>query len=145
MTASAIITFVQRLETESSAFYDKLADIIQENKEAFVAFAKEGRKNRNLIVRTYQETISDALEACFSFEGLDPSDYSIETAIAQNTDRAQAVKMAINLEENASRVYADLAECSTSLLATIPRAFKRVGDMRRNRIPKLQRILDRLQ
>lgn len=145
MTASAIITFIQRVETESSTFYDKLADIVKEDKEAFVAFAKEGRKNRNLIVRTYQETISDALEACFSFEGLDPKDYSIETAITQDTDRVQAVKMALNLEENASKLYADLAECSTSLLATIPRAFKRVAEMRKNRIPKLQGILDRLQ
>lgn len=145
MTTSAIISFAERLENESSEFYAKLAEMAKQDKEVFVAFAKEGRKNRNLIVRTYQETISDALEACFSFESLNLNEYSTETAITQETNYLHALEMALDLEQNASKFYTDLAECSTSLLATIPRAFKRVAETRKNRIPKLQEILDRLR
>jgi hypothetical protein len=144
MTASAIISFVERLETESSAFYDKIADMASEDKEVFKDFAREGRKNQNLMVRTYRETISDALEACFSFEDLDLSAYVVETTIAQKTTYAQALELALHLEKNASKFYGDLAECSASLLATIPRAFKRVAETRKKRIPVVQRILNQL-
>lgn len=145
MTASAIISFTEQLENKSSEFYEKLAEMAKQDKEIFIAFAEEGRKNRNLIVRTYRETISDALEACFSFESLNPSKYVTETAITQETTYLHALKKALDLEKNASKFYTDLVECSKSLLATIPRAFKRVAETRKNRVPKLQEILDQLQ
>ena len=145
MTTSAIISFAERLENESSQFYEKLAEMAKKDKEVFVGFAEEGRKNKSLIVRTYRETISDALEACFSFESLDLNEYSTEVTVTQETSFLNALKMALELENNASKFYADLAECSASLLATIPRAFKRVAETRKNRITKLQGLLDALR
>ena len=143
LTASAIISFVERLEDSSSVFYEGLADRWSENKETFLAFAKEAGKNKTLVVRTYQETITDALEACFSFEGLDLREYTVDTVLAEDASYADALGLAVELEEKASRFYLDVAERSESLLATIPRAFRRVAQKRSQRRLELQSLQDR--
>jgi hypothetical protein len=143
VTASAIISFTEKLEDSSSAFYEELADRWAESKETFLAFARESKKNKTHVVRTYQETITDALEACFSFEGLDLRDYEVETALAKDASYAEALGVAVELEERACAFYLDVAERSESLLATIPRAFKRVAKKRGKRKVELQSLCDK--
>ena len=142
LTASAIISFTQELEDSSSAFYEELAKRWAENKEIFVTFAKESGKNKTLVNRTYQETISDALEAAFCFEGLDLRDHAVSTTLVENASYSEALGMAIELEEKACKFYLDVAERSQSLLATIPRAFNRVAKIRGKRKLELQSLLD---
>ena len=142
LTASAIISFSKQLEDKSSAFYEELAERFQEHKELLLTIAKEGKKNKIQIVRIYQETITDALEACFSFEGLNLGDYAVETTLVEGVSYAEAIELAIAIEEKACRFYLDVAERSQSLLATIPSAFKRVAKKRNKRKDKLQSILD---
>lgn len=142
LTASAIISFTQRLEDSSSAFYEQLGRLFERRPETFLAFAKEDRKNRRLVTRTYQETISDALEACFSFEGLRLEKYTIETALTEGMGYSEALVMAIELEDKACKFYLDVAERSESLLATIPRAFMRVAKKRSKRKPALEALRD---
>lgn len=142
VTASAVISFAEKLEDESSKFYDKLAERYTESKETFLSFVKESRKNKVLVIRTYQETISDALEACFSFKGLNLSDYLTETTLTEGISYSDALKMAIELEEIASKLYSDVAEWSKSLLATIPSAFRKVAERRNNRKLKLKSLLE---
>jgi len=142
VTASAIISFTEKLEDSSSAFYEGLAERWAESKEKFLTFAKESRKNKTLVVRTYRETISDALEAGFSFEGLDLRDYAVETTLAEDVSYSEALRIAIELEEKACKFYLDVAECSQSLLATIPRAFNRAAKIRSKRKLELQSLLD---
>jgi len=142
VTASAIISFAEKLETESSRFYKALADKSTENyKETFLLFAKESEKNKKLVTRTYQETITDALEACFSFKGMNLNDYTVRTALATETTFPEALKMAIELENKAAKFYHDVAEHSRSLLATIPHAFRRVARKRNDRMIKLRSLL----
>jgi len=124
-TCSAIISFAQKLEDNSSKFYEALAAKSTKGEEAFLAFAKESRKNKLLVTRTYQETITDALEACFI--QIDLSDYLAEMTLEEDMSYLDALKMAIKLEEKASNFYLDVAERSKSLLATIPRAFRKVA------------------
>jgi rubrerythrin len=141
-TCSAIISFAEKLEDNSSKFYEELAEKSAENKEIFLAFAKEGRKNKVLVTRTYQETITDALEACFIQINL--SSYLAETTLKEDMNYLDALKMAIELEEKASKFYFDAAEQSKSLLATIPRAFRKVAERRKNRKPKLKSLVESL-
>lgn len=141
-TCSAIISFAEKLESNSSKFYEELAEKYEENKEIFLAFAKEGRKNKVLVTRTYQETITDALEACFI--QIDLSNYLAETTLKEDMSYLDALKMAIELEEKASKFYFDAAEQSKSLLATIPRAFRKVAERRNNRQPKLESLVESL-
>ncbi len=140
-TASAIINYSEKLEDESSKFYEKLAKEFAEKRELFIEFAQQGRKNKVLITRTYQETITDALEACFSFKGLKLADYTAQISVTEGTNYSEALRMAVQLEEKACRFYLDAAECGKSLLATIPRAFKKTADERNKRKLKLEALL----
>lgn len=139
-TCSAIISFASKLEDDSSKFYEQLAEKLTEERETFSEFAKECRKNKLLIVRTYQETITDALEACFI--KIDLHDYVAEATLNRDTRYLDALKTAIRLEEKASKFYFDAAEQSKSLLATIPRAFRKVAERRNNRKLKLKSLLE---
>jgi rubrerythrin len=142
VTTAAIISFSEKLEGDSSAFYEALAERWPEHRDTFLAFAKEGEKNRTQVVRTYQETISDALEASYSFEGLELAAYAVETGLGQDLTCAEALKMALALEDKACTFYLDVAARSEALLATIPRAFKRVAKKRDKRKSKLEALLE---
>ncbi|HUV95108.1 MAG TPA: hypothetical protein VMX14_09810 [Anaerolineae bacterium] len=133
ITASAVISFSQELEGGSSRFYEELAQRFAECRETFLGFATDGNKSRVLITRTYQETISDALEAGFSFQGLRLEDHLVELTLPVDMSLAEALQMAIGLEEKAVAFYEEVAERSQSLLATIPGAFRRVARRRRRR------------
>ena len=139
-TASAVISFVEKLEDDSSRFYREMADKYPENKEVFLKFAKECEKSKTLVIRTYQETITDALEACFSFNGLKLGDYQAEAALPQKSSYADDLRTAIKLEEKAAEFYANVAERSGQLLATIPRAFKKAAETRNRRMSELKEI-----
>ncbi len=143
-TAAAILSFVEKLEDDSSKFYGELAERYEEGKETFLYFAKESKKNKVLIVRTYQETITDALEACFCFRGLGLNNYLYETRLTESTSYSDALKAAIGLEKKAHEFYSDVAERTKTLLATIPIAFTRVAKNRKNREPKLKALIDSL-
>ena len=143
VTASAVISLSEELEDGAVAFYERLAERFTDQETTFLGFAKEGAKNKTLVVRTYRETISDALEACFSFEGVDLDGYRAPAeSIDPSTGYAAALVSAIEREERAIRFYDEMAERSQSLMATIPMAFKRVGKTRGKRKLKLQALLD---
>jgi len=141
VTTATIINFSERLEESSAKFYEALAERLAEHSDTFLAWAKESRKNKVLITRTYQETITDALEACYCFEGLNLGDYSFEAGLAPDASLAGALQKAIALEEKAQRFYLDVAERSQALLATIPRAFRRVAETRGKRKAELQAMV----
>lgn len=141
ITASTIISYVKKLEDKSSIFYLQLAKMYEEKNQLFMSFSKESEKNKLLIVRNYQETISDALEACFSFKDMNLDDYAIDTVLKDNLSYLNALKISITLENMASKFYFDVAERSRSLLATIPRAFKKVAEKRKNRKDKLEMLM----
>ena len=142
VTASAVISFAEKLEDSTSAFYDGLADRFADQSDTFVSFAKDSRKSKKLIVRTYQETITDALEACFGFEGLRLADHVVDTTLAQCEAYPEAVRKAVELETTAIAFYTDVAERSASLLATIPGAFKRAAKTRNKRKRELQALVE---
>jgi len=144
-TASAIINFAERLEDDSSGFYQKLAQKFPRNETMFISFAEESKKNKVLITRTYRETITDALEACFCFEDLNLSNYSVNTSLANDASYPDALRIAVELEDKTSRFYLDVAELSKSLLATIPAAFRKVAERRNNRKQLLKSLLEKAE
>jgi rubrerythrin len=141
VTTATIISFSEKLEEASANFYEALAERLAEHKDTFLTWAKESRKNKLLVTRTYQETITDALEACYCFEGLNLRDYSFGVGLAPDTSPAEALKRALALEEKAQTFYLDVAERSQALLATIPRAFRRVAETRDKRKAELQAMM----
>jgi rubrerythrin len=141
LTASAILSFCQRLEDHSAALYAELATRFPQQRELFEGFAEDCRKHKIQIVRTYQETVTDALETNYSFEGLRLPAEALGVAVGEDSDLNTALSVAIALEEQAIAFYEEVAVRSESLLATIPRAFNRVARRRQRRKESLAAIL----
>ena len=138
LTASAIISFSQGLENQTEAFYSQLAVRFSEHATSFERYAQECAKSRTLITRTYQETISDALEAGFAFEAVRLADHDLDWSLPEDTELPAAIDLAMRLEGRAIAFYEAVAQSSESLLATIPRAFRRAAKTRERRRSKLQ-------
>ena len=141
VTASSVISFAERLEDRSAALYRHLAETFPREQEAFLSLAESCEKTKTSVLRTYRETISDALEAGFSFEGLDLSDYDADATLEGGVDYGKALRIAIALEDTAADFYQDVAERSRSLLATISMAFKSAARRRKRHKQKLQSML----
>lgn len=139
LTASAIMCLAEGIEENSAAFYEQLASRFEKGREEFLGFAEESRKNKTFLVRTYQETVSDALETAFSCKGLDFA--AVDRAWPEGADFEEALEIAIRLEQRVSDLYFQIAEQSQLLLATIPRAFSRVAKKRQARIEVMQRMM----
>jgi hypothetical protein len=137
LTAAVIMAYTQELETRSARFYETLAGRFVAHQAIFAEFARDCQKNGTQVLRTYQETISDALEAGFSFEGASLPDYQAEVSLPEGISLSGAVGQALALEEQAIAFYLDVAERSASLLATIPRVFRRVARTRQRRRERL--------
>jgi hypothetical protein len=142
ITASRVISFAEELEDRSEAFYEALAGRFGGQRETFLAFAKGCWKNRQAVVRTYRETVSDALETGFSFEGLDLERYAVDTALEEDVALGDALEKAVQLEDQATAFYQAVAERSRALLATIPMAFRSAAKTRQRRRRKLQALLE---
>jgi rubrerythrin len=140
ITASIIISFSRRLQEDSARFYEELAERFPDQRRVFEGYARRCERNGTQIVRTYQETITDALEAGFAFEGLSLSEYRIDVELPDEVDLDEAVDRALQLEERAVAFYREVADRSRSLLATIPRAFDRVAKRRGRRIADLKAL-----
>jgi hypothetical protein len=142
ITASAVISFSEGLEDSASAFYEALGVMFPAQEDVFLSFVDESRKNKVLLIRTYRETVSDALETGFAFEGLRLDPRLVAPALSGGIGLAEAIQAAIDMEEGATRFYQEVAELSRSLLATIPRAFRRVARRRDQRRGVLQSIAE---
>jgi len=140
MTAATIIRFCTDLEERSAAFYEALAARFSEQGKLFSGMAGDCVKSSTQVTRTYQETVTDALETGYSFASISLADYEVDAELPAEADLPQAVGQALALEETAIAFYEDVAESSESLLATIPRAFRRVAKTRRRRREKLETL-----
>lgn len=139
-TASAVVSLAEQLEDRSAQLYERMSEQFPDHKKIFKDFARENRLNKVLIVRTYQETVTDALETAYAFEGLNlegaiPSDFWKE-----RLDFPGAVSAALTLERAAAEFYANVASRSRTLLSTIYVAFKKVEEARKSRLTKLESL-----
>ena len=137
VTAAAIISHATALEASSAGFYQTLAGRFPEQGQAFEAFAQACQKSGVQITRTYQETVTDALETGFAFPDLRLDAYALDVDLPDGIDLQGAVVRAVALEETALAFYQDVGPQSASLLASMARAFKRAARVRRRRLEKL--------
>ena len=68
-------------------------------------------------------------------------DYQVEPELPDDVALADALQMAIALEDHAVRLYQEVAQRSQSLLATIPAAFRRVAKKRTARRKRWEALL----
>lgn len=135
-TTSEGITLAKKLENDSAAFYESLAQKYSKDAETFLAFAKDNKKNIQQTERVYFGVITDAIEGSYAFN-LETDDYTIDIKLKVSAEYADALKQAIKLEEKIIKYYSDAAEQSRPLMADIPRAFDLIARKRRSRLEKL--------
>jgi len=141
-TASAIISFYAKLEDQAANFYEQLANVesYSAGKETFQDLAKENRRHRELVERTYREVITDALEACFAFS-MNETHYVIDTDIAKKPSYPDAIRKAIEIEERHHRFCLDASEKSKSLMSDLPQMFGRIAKKKLSRVARLRSLL----
>ena len=143
-TTSAVISFAKELENNSVKYYKNLIQKYPQNKEIFLSFIKENKKNIISVQRVYQEVITDAIEGCFSFEYLDTNNYKFNADLSTKANYAEALKNAIEVEEKIQKYYSDSAEMSKSLMADIPRVFERIAKKRDKRMMQLELFYNKI-
>ena len=141
-TASIIISFSERLEDNASGLYRALSARFPEYEGVFIGFAEESGKNKVLLTRTYRETVSDALETGFAFDGVVLPDDIADVTLSEDTSLTVALVTLLEIEEKAVSFYLEVAEQSRALLATIPRAFRRVARRRDDRCRVLRSLIE---
>ena len=141
ITASAVISHCEELEDRASAFYSALSAMFPAHRDVFSGFVEESRKNKVILVRTYRETVSDALETGFAFKGLELQADLVPLVVSDSTELCEALVEALEFERSAADFYTKVATLSQSLLATIPRAFRRVARRRAARHDVLQSLV----
>lgn len=139
LTASAVMRFLDELERDAEATYRALAARYPGQAPAFERCAAICARNRVQVLRAYQETVTDALETGYAFEGLDLSQYA-PPSVPEPDDPAGALAAAIALEERAAACYEDVAARSARLLATIPRVLQRAAEGRRRNAAALRAL-----
>lgn len=143
-TASAIISFYSRLEDQATKFYRDAAanDKYAAGRETFLALAQENHNQKAMIQRVYQEGITDALEACFSFPNLHEDVYRLDSEFTDTLSYPEVLEKAMTLEETSYNFCTEASEKSKALLAGIPQAFQRVATRKAKRKLLLQSLLD---
>jgi len=136
-TASETLSFLRELEEKLALFYEDLAQRFPEQKDTFLAFAKENRKYNKQIQMAYQSVITDAIEGCYAFD-LEADEYTFDTDLPEGADLAQAAARALEIENKILACYTLGAEQSGSLLADVPRNFKIVLRKRKPRLEQLK-------
>jgi rubrerythrin len=140
-TVSAMMGFAKKLEDDATRAYEQFAEKYPDKKEIFLAFAKEGEKNKTQFSRVYQEIITDQfVEACFSCNGIFPEDYETKIEITTTTNLAKDLSSAIEMEDKAVKFYRIAAEQLKTLLKDISRAFEKIVKIREDRESKLKSL-----
>jgi rubrerythrin len=140
-TVSAVMGFAKKLEDDATRMYGQFAEKYPDKKEIFLAFAKEGEKNKTQFSRVYQEIITDQfVEACFSCKEIIPEDYETKIEITTTSNLAKDLSSAIEMEDRAAKFYRIAAEKLKTLLKDISRAFEKIAKTREDRSLKLKSL-----
>jgi hypothetical protein len=140
-TASGVLNFVRRLETESAGFYEGLARAFPQHGDVFLSFARENRRNLVQIERAYYSVITDAIEGCFAFD-VETDRYAFDAVLPEGAAYVEALQRAREIEDKILGFYADAAAQSGVLMADVPRAFASVAKRREGRRAKLAALLE---
>ena len=144
-TAGAFIRVHGELEDKIKEFYESLAaiDKYSAGRETFLTFSKENQKHKDMILRTYREVITDALEAAFPLKNLDEVDYEMNKKLTEDMSLREVIERAIEIEEKSYKYCRDAGESTIGLLADIPQAFEWVAIRKTRRIHKLESLKEK--
>ena len=123
-------------------FYEDVAQNqkCSEAMEAFLAFAKENKRRKELLERVRRENITEMILEPIT--DLKRSDYLIEVKLDQDTSYLAILGLAMEMEERAHRFYRESARKAKYLLAEVSRTFEKIARERANHELKLKSLHD---
>ena len=139
-TMAGVMSFVSKIENDSSSFYRNYAEKYPELESIFLSWNKENSKFEKNIKRTYYGVITDTLESNYAFQGLDTDDCNFETQLPEDADSSEAGKKAREIEETIKHFYLKAAQLSDGLMADIPRLFRKIAKKREERCQALESL-----
>jgi rubrerythrin len=136
-TFGAICKYAIEIEDAAGRFYDSLAAKVPEGQKALLCeFADASRKNKQMLERTrrmeMQEMILEAIT------GIDTVDYDCKFDVGSNAK--EGFKNAIEVEQKASRFYADSA-LKLGFLGNVKKTLEKTGKGREDRAKKIQALI----
>jgi rubrerythrin len=125
-TVGAVLAFAIKLEGRGAELYDQAASLATDSnsREAFLSLAEAKGKRRKLLERSRREFVNEMLLE--PIEGLDGSDYLIDTDLRAEMDSDAALRWAVGWEEVSRSLYVDAAQ-KISHLPQLARVFKKLG------------------
>ncbi len=142
-TAATAMSFHRNLQEQAAKFYKELALRFVEYRDTFLANAKEHMDYHRDVQRAYNYVISDALEACFAFEGMTEDNYKINTELKEAIEYTDALQIAIDIEGKIFNFCVDGANRSRGLLHDVSDALDNVARRILRRKQNLQSLLDK--
>jgi len=139
-TMAAVMNFISRIESTSSALYLTCAERYPQLKGKFLSLATENQKFEKMVEQKYFGVITDAIEASFCFELLDTGDYNLEVVLPENATPLEVLRMTLEMEQTIINFYLKAAEVSRGLMADIPRVFRKIAETRRERCLALEAL-----
>lgn len=135
-TFGAILKYGIEIEESAAAYYEKLgAKSEGEAKRLACDFSNASKKNKQLLERTrrmeMQEMILEAIT------GLDTANYDCPADLPE--DIRAGISRAIEMEQRASRFYADAAS-KLGFLGNVKRTLEKLSKEREERAKKLQAL-----
>jgi rubrerythrin len=109
-TAGAVLAFVIDLEARSAEFYEEAATLVKDpaHSEVYSSLAEARRERKKLLERSRREYVNEMLLE--PIDGLEASQYLVQTDLSSEKDPAVARHVAEELEANSRRLYLDAAE-----------------------------------
>jgi predicted YcjX-like family ATPase len=139
-TASEGISFAREMEEATAGYYEELAKVFPDHAERFTAYAAANAKFVKNVQRTYYGVITDGIEGCYAFKGIEPDDYVIDVDVGDDIDLATALAKAVKNEETIVAYYKEAAEQSKGVMHDVPHAFLMVVKKKVARIDELKAL-----
>ena len=124
-TLGAVLAFAIKLEGRSAEYYEDAASLAKDSptSDVFLSLAEAKRKRKALLERSRRENINEMLLEPIT--GLKGSDHLIEMQLSSKMGYYDALRLAIEWEENSRRFYLDAA--GRVNLPELTRVFEKLG------------------
>jgi rubrerythrin len=137
-TTSQVIRKHSNLEEEQAKNYEHMARTFPNYGGLFKKLAKENQKHVKMVLRAYQEGITDAYEVGFLAKPLNPDEYLIQPILGK--DIKDSIEKLIDNEKKVIKFYIDTSKGTSKLLPSIPETFEYLISRKNKRIDKLEKI-----
>ena len=138
-TASSVINYISKIETESADLYNRCADNYSDYKDLFRSLAKENKQFGQRIKKAYYSSVTDALETNYSYKGL-YADIDIPKT-EDSKSAADQLSACLKMEKHIQSLYNQAADLSKGLLDDVNRVMNRLARSRDKRIEILNSSL----